>query len=203
MHAQAVDQSALERCAGLATDQQKLACFESIVSESRADAEPVPEPEPAAVTAPAADASPEPVVAPAEEPASAAIVEAAPVAEPLPETPAAAAAPAAEARAAESPAATAAPAAASADDFGREHIESVEKARSETLSATVVDVTETRYDELVFHLDNGQVWQQMEKRYYPYPRNQQFDITITQGILGEYQLRVGGKGRKVTVKRVR
>ena len=176
-HAQSVDQSALQRCAGLATDDQKLACFESIVSAGRV------EPDPAA--APAAEPAPEPVAAPAAELAPAAIVETAP--EPAPEA---------------SPAA-AAPAAASAEDFGREHLETVEEARSETLAATVVDVTETRHDELVFHLDNGQVWQQMEKRYYPYPRNQQFDITITQGMLGEYQLRVGGEGRKVTVKRVR
>ena len=195
VQAQAVDQSSLERCAGLATDEQKLACFESIVSEGRGNAEPDLEP---------ATAS-EPLAAPAREPAPAVIVEAAPesLAEPLPDVPAAVTAPAAASRAAELPAAAAEPTAASADDFGREHIASDDKTRSETLTATVVDVTKRRHGELVFHLDNGQVWQQLEKRYYPYPRNQSFDITISQGMLDEYQLQVGGEGRKVTVKRVR
>jgi hypothetical protein len=64
-------------------------------------------------------------------------------------------------------------------------------------------VTKTYHGELVFHLDNGQVWAQMEKRYYPYPRNRQFDVVISTGMLNEYQLQVGGAGRKVTVRRVK
>ena len=89
------------------------------------------------------------------------------------------------------------------DSFGREYLESVEESRSKVMNATAVEVTKTRLGELVFHLDNGQVWAQMEKRYYPYPRNQQFDVMISTGILGEYSLQVEGAGRKVTVRRVK
>ena len=88
------------------------------------------------------------------------------------------------------------------DSFGREYLESVEESRSKVMSATAVDVTKTRLGELVFHLDNGQVWAQIEKRFYPYPRNQKFDVVISTGMLGEYQLQVEGAGRKVTVRRV-
>jgi len=101
------------------------------------------------------------------------------------------------------PVADAAPPANGDDSFGREYLESVAESRSKTMSATVVDVTKTYNGELVFHLDNGQVWTQIEKRYYPYPKNQQFDVVISTGVLNEYQLRVGGVGRKVTVKRVK
>lgn len=95
------------------------------------------------------------------------------------------------------------PSATAADDFGREHLERGEDPDQETLEATVIDVTKTGYGELVFHLDNGQVWRQQEKRYYPYPRNREFDATISRGILGEYQLQVEGTGRKVTIRRIR
>jgi len=90
-----------------------------------------------------------------------------------------------------------------ADEFGREHLERTGDPDQETLEATVIDVTKTGYGELVFHLDNGQVWRQQEKRYYPYPRNREFDATISRGILGEYQLQVEGTGRKVTIRRIR
>lgn len=185
VHAQAVDQSALERCAGLATAEQKLACFESVVNEGRADAEPTAETTAEPLTAPAPAVGPEPdaVSVPAAAPASAPMVE--------------------DAREPGREPATNAPAAQSADDFGREHIGSVDEAWSETLTATVVEVTKTGYGELEFHLDNGQVWRQHEKRYYPYPRNQQFEVTLSRGMLGEYQLQVGGAGRKVNVRRVK
>ena len=90
-----------------------------------------------------------------------------------------------------------------ADEFGREHLERAEDPDQQTLEATVIDVTKTGYGELVFHLDNGQVWRQQEKRYYPYPRNGEFAVTISRGILGEYQLQVEGSGRKVTIRRIR
>ena len=96
-----------------------------------------------------------------------------------------------------------APPATGDDSFGREYLEGVEESRSKVMNATVVDVTKTRLGELVFHLDNGQVWAQMEKRYYPYPRNHQFDVAISTGVLGEYKLQVEGTGRKVTVRRAK
>lgn len=73
----------------------------------------------------------------------------------------------------------------------------------EVVHATVVDVTKARYGELIFHLDNGQVWRQQEKRHFPYPRNEAFDVTISTGMMGEYRLQVEGAGRRATIRRVR
>lgn len=202
--AQTVDISRLEQCAKLDAADAKLACFEAIAAESQVAAEAAPEfaeessREPTAEPATDSDVSLEPgppANAPQEsssrQAASVSAAESpaiqAPVEEPVP-IPAGA---------------DAAPAATGDGSFGGEYLESVEASRSKTMSAAVVDVTTTGYGELVFHLDNGQVWAQLEKRYFPYPRNQQFDIQISVGVLGEYQLQVGGTGRKVTVKRVK
>ena len=194
--AQTVDMSALEACSMLETEAEKLACFEAIVSGGE--------------------------VAPVAEPA------AEPVGEPVPETPAEpvpsaapimvvpAAAPAALSVESKSPAATTrapmpqaaepdapAPAAMTDDDFGSEHLVTRTPEEPRILNARVVDVTKGNHDALVFHLDNGQIWRQIQPRYYPYPRNREFDATITTGILGEYQLQVEGKGRKVNIRRLK
>jgi len=106
----------------------------------------------------------------------------------------------AEAKAA-APAVSAEPASDdAADSFGSEHLGNEESA---SLQARVAEVTEDSFGALIFHLDNGQVWRQLEKRYYPYPRNRAFDVVISQGILGGYQLQVDGAGRKVTVRRIK
>lgn len=89
-----------------------------------------------------------------------------------------------------------------AEDFGREHLDSQAGNTPEVLYARVVKVSKGNHDSLVFHLDNGQIWRQIQPRYYPYPRNREFDATITTGMLGEYQLQVEGEGRKVNVRRL-
>lgn len=70
------------------------------------------------------------------------------------------------------------------------------------INATVVDVTKDGYGALIFHFDNGQVWGQQEKRYFSYPKNRQFDVTISEGIMGESRLQVEGAGRRLTIKRI-
>ena len=90
-----------------------------------------------------------------------------------------------------------------AEDFGREHLDSRTQTAPEVLRARVIEVSRGNHDALVFHLDNGQVWRQIQPRYYPYPRNREFDATITTGMLGEYELQVEGEGRKVSVRRLK
>ena len=146
---------------------------------------------PAAVIVESAGAEPPPAPGPARERSAPQEPGPAPVAD-------------SPAQPASTPAATVAEApGTAADEFGREHLGRSEDSGTETMSAVVIDVTRTGYGELVFHLDNGQVWRQQEKRYYPYPRNREFDVTISRGILGEYQLQVEGTGRKVTIRRTR
>ena len=70
------------------------------------------------------------------------------------------------------------------------------------ISAEVTDVSEGPRGNLYFHLENGQIWRQIEARYVPLPANAPFSVEISQGILGEYRLRVEGEGRLVRVRRV-
>jgi len=63
--------------------------------------------------------------------------------------------------------------------------------------ATVIEVTQGRNRTLHFHFDNGQVWRQMEARHLEYPRNVEFDINITRGMMGDYRMRIGDDGRMV------
>ena len=89
-------------------------------------------------------------------------------------------------------------------DLGIEQLESREnEVEPDVVVATVVDVTTGGFDHLFFHMDNGSVWRQVEARYFPYPRrSDSFEVEISRGILGEYQMRVEGKGRMVRIRRV-
>ena len=186
---QTVDLSELEGCAGLATDESKLACFEAIIATRSRAAASTDEPDIDVATEPAVVATvPETAAAPA--PATVAVT-----AEPDAMTgsgtePVVAAA---ESESAESV----------VDSFGSEHLQNDDPGELQELSATVVEVTRSGRGALVFHLDNGQVWRQIEPRYFPYPKDRGFDVTISTGVLGAYQLRVEGTGRKVTIRRVK
>lgn len=89
-----------------------------------------------------------------------------------------------------------------AEAFGQEHLDRGEE-EPPALTARVVDVTRSWDDSLSFHLDNGQVWQQIEPRRFPYPRDGEFDVEITQGMMGDYRLRVEGEGRMVRIRRLK
>jgi hypothetical protein len=207
VHAQTVELSDLESCARLASPDLKLACFEAIIAKEKSVVEPPAEalvPEvPATADIDAVQAEVPESVAPAAATVSEAKTaeESLPAAnstlEPVP------AADEAVATAAE-PAAVQAEMATStaAHSFGREHLESADE-QTEILRAVVVDVDKDHYGALIFHLDNGQVWRQVEPRYFPYPRNQEFDVLITIGMMGDYRLQVGGTGRKVRIRRTK
>jgi hypothetical protein len=89
-----------------------------------------------------------------------------------------------------------------AEAFGEEHLDR-DAEESPVLRATVVDVTRAWDDSLSFHLDNGQVWRQIESRRFPYPKNGEFEVEIARGMMGEYRLRVGGESRMVRIRRVK
>ncbi len=211
--AQSVDLARLEACNALPTDEARLACFEAIVSPQD------PEPEPAAAPASAPASNPEPASAPSAQqeadtinepiaaPAAAPVVEAAAPAETASEVAASAttAADVADAPVVEpTPAPAAEPTAASRDeDFGREHIESASEDEPYQLQAVAVEAVRRRDRGVTFTLDNGQVWQQIDDRYFPYPKDEDFAIVISQGMMGDYRLRVGGTGRMIRVRRTK
>lgn len=172
-HAQSVLRDDLARCSAMSTDASKLACFESLADLSAAEAPAAPEPATEAVVAAPEDGR----QVPAEDVALAPVATAAPVA----------------------------PAAGDgdlADDFGREYLEDKEE-EPDKLTATVSEVTIDRARRLVFTFANGQVWRQLEPRRFQYPRSEPFKVVISRGVLGDYQLRVGGEGRMTRIKRVK
>lgn len=225
--ADTVERAELERCAALGTAAEKLACFEALARapepgpEAAAEAAAAPSPgapqeEPGGIgdaeTA-ASDARTEtPARAAAAEPAVQAALPAA----------AAAAAPSQEAPRSESvgpdPASAArtetpapepngergrdAAAKLPSEELGSEHLARPDEPAPEVVTATVERVEARWQRPLVFHFAGGQVWRQMEPGYFPYPKNRPFDVEIRRGMMGDYQLRVEGKGRMTRIVRV-
>jgi len=68
--------------------------------------------------------------------------------------------------------------------------------------ATVTEVREGPRGNLLFHLENGQIWRQIEARPVPLPGDAPFPVSISRGFFGEYRLRVGGEGRLVRIRRI-
>ena len=142
-----------------------------------------PDPEPAALAA-------EPVPAVPSETTAAVMTADAPAPEPVPED--------------VKPATDAGPTGAELpDEFGREYLDrQVPEPESQVVTATVTRVRRDAYRRLHFHFENGQVWRQMERRTFSYPRGESFGVEITRGMLGDYQMRVGGEGRMTRIVRV-
>lgn len=190
--AQTVDLDELRRCAALETNEQKLACFERLAdtdaeAPAAAAGSVTPESIPAPPAGPAPDSGPIRALAPG--------VEVDPYPGPQPDV---------EAAGAAEPAAEIATASEPSDDLGRRYIEDPEAdAEPEVATATVNEVSQGRHKILYFHFANGQLWRQMEPGRFPYPKDGPFEVEIRQGMMGDYQLRVGGKGRMTRIVRVR
>ncbi len=192
--AQTVDLATLEICAGLETQELKLACFEAITASGKtpeirqrkavdsplsdqpvAEIEAVPDAvEPAVATA----AAPEnPPVASEPPPAdhSPVAAEVASVASVMP----------------------------AEEDFGRAQLAAPDQGEEKpVIKAMVVDVTQGSSKRLYFHLANGQVWRQIEPRHFQYPKQSDFEVGISKGMMSEYRLRIGDNGRMVRIRRV-
>jgi hypothetical protein len=89
------------------------------------------------------------------------------------------------------------------NDIGQEIPDVPERTQEKIIRATVVAVSQGYSRKLTFRLANGQVWRQIEARYLQYPKDGDFDINITQGMMGEYRLRIGDDGQMVRIKRVK
>ncbi len=216
--AQTVDLSTLESCAGLATQDLRLACFEAIIASSKtpetrqpeaadslvsdqpvAEIEAMPEAEPPVEVmrqeAPPVDANPGSTSTAVATSTAAVAVTTEPAAAALSVTPKSSA---------ETVAKTPEPVVNS--QLGEEHLarpETEKKANEdEVFHATVTEVTQGHNRILFFHFDNDQVWRQIEARHLEYPRSREFDINITRGVMGDYRMRIGDNGRMVRIRRV-
>ncbi len=176
--AQQVSQEALERCADISDSLARLSCFEQLTDQGRSlENELVDADESRQTSASSAETTQS-----STTPPSAPVQSATPVAEPQSQT-------------AQAPAAA---------EIGSEQLQSNRAQEQENLLvvATVNEVTRDSRRYLYFHLDNGQVWRQIEARFVPYPRDRPFQVEIDQGMMGEYRLRVEGEGRMVRIRRI-
>ena len=176
--AQSVDMADLKICAALETNALKLACFEAIVASGRRGPEP---------TVPTAE-----IDAETQSEALPTVIESAKVTTGT--------APAAIPGS--GPIAAATDTSESDAAFGQEHLPE-DDSEPETMTATVIEVTRNRNRIHTFHLDNGQEWRQTDDRYFSYPKDAEFDVTISKGMMGDYRLRVGGESRMLRVRRIR
>jgi ribosomal protein S18 acetylase RimI-like enzyme len=90
-----------------------------------------------------------------------------------------------------------------ADELGREYLdeEKVEEEDAE-VRLTVREVVKGNYDVLYFHFANGQIWRQIESRRFSYPRNGEFEVVISRGMMNDYRLRVSGNSPMTPIKRL-
>ena len=75
--------------------------------------------------------------------------------------------------------------------------------KDESYHATITQVQEGNYRILYFTTEEGHVWRQVEARRFWYPKKKPFKVTIVQGRMGNYQLKVDGKGEFASVKRLK
>ena len=212
-YSQTVDMSALEQCIALETEELKLRCFEAIIASVGTGTEeevtasnlsvavvPVPE-----ESVPDTIGEPDPAVTPGSAGNASSSVVSAAESDPGASSTAVSAAVVGTSLAALSNASTAA--SENEDEVGKEHLRQPEKLAGgdddALLRATVVEVTKGRNDILYFQMDNGQVWRQNEARNFSYPKNRDFDVSISRGMMGDYRLRIGDNGRMVRIRRVK
>lgn len=192
--AQDVTSADLAFCAAQGTDELKLACFEALAAKhTRADTVTASKPtdvppitaEPPVRVATPSDANTAPPRG-APEPRIAAVV-------PPP---------------VEKPAPSQAPEPGLLDDsIGQRHMDreaAVAEKEREVFAATITNVvTDPRTRKLTFEMANGQVWRQMQRGHFLYPKDKAFDVEIRRGLMGDYQMRVDGAGRMTRIVRVR
>jgi len=195
--AQVVEQSDLERCAGLASTELKLACFESLAASDVAASEAVDEnaadsdsdagvDESVAIAAGATSVAPETAVQ-----SDSSVF-------------------AAEEDKLESATATATDSQVVADteavdQLGQEHLDDNAEVDEQNveIQMTVSAVEKRNYGVLYFNFTNGQVWRQIEAKNFRYPRGQQFDVVVNTGMMGEYRMRLESGGAMTRIRRVK
>ena len=212
-YSQTVDMSTLAQCIALETEELKLRCFEAIIaSGGTGSEEEVTASNLSVAVAPAPGEAvsdivgePDPAVTPGSAVNASSSVVSAAESDPDASSTAVSAAVAGTSLAALSNASTAA-APENEDEVGKEHLRQPEKLAGggdALLRATVVEVTKGRNDVLHFQMDNGQVWRQNEARNFSYPKNRDFVVSISRGVMGDYRLRIGDNGRMVRIRRVK
>lgn len=176
--------SQLAACQKLSDENQRLACFDQISN---------PKP---TVTAPVSLPPPAEVMAPVSPPAPAAPVAATP------------SVPAAPVRVTELPQKTITPKTATAvtetvktEEFGAEQLKKPEPVEAAELSSKVVKTEKDARKRIIFHLENGQQWLQLEVEYF-YVKPGDTAI-IRRAALGSFLLGTDRVSKTIRVRRVK
>ena len=77
-----------------------------------------------------------------------------------------------------------------------------ENARRDEFTSSISGEFKGWFGKTEFHLDNGQVWQQVEDDRFPFTA-QNPKVTITPGAFGSWRLKVEGSNRTTLIKRIR
>ena len=83
-------------------------------------------------------------------------------------------------------------------DFGRQ--KSKAELEGESLTSGLAATGKDAYDRLIFELDNGQIWRQIEYKRFPIDAGEV--VEIRHGAFGSYKLYIKGKKRWTRVRRV-
>lgn len=82
-------------------------------------------------------------------------------------------------------------------------VKKVSKTQDITVALTLKKANKNKRKLWVFEFTNGQIWQQLESQYVKVPKDFKTTVTISIGIFGSYDLRVGDDGRPIKVRRLK
>lgn len=85
----------------------------------------------------------------------------------------------------------------------KEQSKTVEEYARDGIAFTVERSVKDGVRRQVFYMADGQVWRELGQSQLFYPKRQGFDVVIDRGSMGDYRLRVEGKGPRVRVVRLR
>jgi hypothetical protein len=71
-----------------------------------------------------------------------------------------------------------------------------------SMDLTVERVERDSRDRMIFHMQDGSVWRQTKFEYLSHPGKEAFAVEISRGMMGDYHLRVNGRGRMTRVERI-
>jgi hypothetical protein len=188
--------SAFMKCARIASDAQRLSCYDRLATElielGLSSMGTAPATQPPAPQAPTEQQATAPVAA-TQPPAPAT-----PAAQSAVATPSADPQPASEGTAVGDGAAAIA---TTEDQFGLERIDDEKRKDIKAIQSRYVGEFRGWTGKTVFKLENGQVWQQAQSGRMAWRATNPM-ITIKRGFMGSYQLSVEGVNKTVRVKRI-
>lgn len=88
--------------------------------------------------------------------------------------------------------------------LGSKYLTGTQKDRTELkVSLFLLEAKKDKSGKWTFYFANGQVWQQLEAKYISMPKNKPLVSSLSAGVMGSFDLRIGQSDRVIKVKRVK